>query len=90
MESGDANDILLYPNPTTGNFVLSFTNPNKELINIDLLNVLGQSLQSISEDQPATKQFNKEINATNLPQGIYFVRVTIGFKTTTKKLVIER
>ncbi|MBK6484075.1 MAG: fibronectin type III domain-containing protein [Chitinophagaceae bacterium] len=89
-ESYESNNILIYPNPTTGNFVLSFSNPKKELVKVNLLNVLGQSLQRIHEEHPASIQFIKEIDGNNLPAGIYYVEVMIGVRTTTEKLVIER
>ncbi|MBK6483305.1 MAG: M4 family metallopeptidase [Chitinophagaceae bacterium] len=90
-EENDLNayNVSIYPNPTSGNFVLSFTNPLKEKVSVELVNILGQKVQKIFEGTTETK-FSKEINGNELPSAMYYVEIAIGSERITRKLVIER
>jgi hypothetical protein len=90
MESiNDAFGIRLYPNPSNGNFVLSFSNPSGEDVKVELENLLGQKVMDIYEGQ-TTGQFSKEINAATLPSGMYNVRIFFGRNIITEKLIISK
>ena len=80
--------IYIFPNPSTGNFVLSFTNPASQRVRIELENLLGQRVQQIYEGESAT-QFTKEINVSALPSAMYYIRIFMGREMITKKLLIE-
>ena len=74
--------LTVYPNPNTGNFSL-FANASGEL---DLVNVIGQVLLhfEVSEGQ------NSILTGTELSNGIYFLRGTIGGKVVVSRVVIGR
>jgi hypothetical protein len=84
----NAYDVYLYPNPTTDNFVLSFSNPYGERVNVQLENMVGQEVMTLYNGQTG-KQFSKQINTGTLPSAVYYVKVLIGDQMITKKLVIE-
>ncbi|MEP7170786.1 MAG: T9SS type A sorting domain-containing protein, partial [Bacteroidota bacterium] len=78
------NLFLISPNPSSGNFSISF----KEIIkgNIEIVNPLGENVftENISNES------KKEINLKNIPGGIYFVKVFDGEKYYCRKIIIEQ
>jgi hypothetical protein len=76
----DINDIVLYPNPSNGNFAIN--NSNK-VYSIEIYSVIGQK---IFGEENST---NSEITLPNSAKGTYFVRVTIDSNSVIKKLIIN-
>lgn len=78
-------NYLIYPNPSAGSFVISFSH----LINngeIEVYNMLGEKEFSLTINQ----ELKKEIHLTDISTGIYFVRVFDGEKSYCKKIIVER
>jgi len=83
-------NLTLYPNPAKNNLsTLSFDLENSEIVRIDVLNNLGQRVQTTYSGSLAQGNHKISIKTTDLKTGIYFVLVQVGEKTTTQKLVIE-
>lgn len=80
--SDEASEIALYPNPNQGKFTIA---SNSEYTNIQICNVFG----SIMMEQKPTS-LKTIIDATNLPNGIYFVKIISGDKSATEKMTINR
>jgi len=64
------NEILVYPNPTSGILYFEITNPKYKNSKVELYNVLGQLLRS--EKIQTNKK--SEIDISNLSNGIYYLR----------------
>ncbi|MAM29469.1 MAG: hypothetical protein CMC13_10655 [Flavobacteriaceae bacterium] len=62
------NEIVLYPNPTSGIFTISATQNIQE---ISIFSITGQSLKSIPSDQAN----EISVNIEDFAAGVYFVRV---------------
>lgn len=83
LSVNDNNKIgfKLYPNPTnTG--VVSIQTQTNQMLQVAVFDVLGKQVisQTIS---------NGTLNVSNLKSGVYFVQVTEGSTTTSKKLIIN-
>ena len=68
------------PNPTTNNW--NFTTANDSIESIQILDVLGKNVMSIS---PRSNTAN--VDASSLTRGIYFAKVTTAKATQTLKLM---
>lgn len=77
--------IALYPNPTSGNTQLQFALEDNRSIQIQVTNALGQSVDYLSRENIVFE--NIELNSANWSGGIYYITITDGLLTTTKKLV---
>lgn len=75
--------ISLYPNPTNGNFTVE-VNGGNGLVKIDVINALGQQVMNTK-----TSTGMVTMNADNLRNGVYFVRVETSLGTTTKRLIVK-
>lgn len=72
-------NLTLYPNPTTG--LLNFR-AQDAIENIRAYNLLGQE---VLRSQP--RVLNTQVNMTDLPTGVYIVKVQIGNQISTYKIV---
>lgn len=80
VEENELNEMILYPNPTTGMFTLDIN--SNEPLNIEVYNSVGELL---GKEQTNSK-FNFDL--TNFSRGIYFVRV--GNNTQQKVLKVVK
>jgi hypothetical protein len=86
MSVTEINELGLnvYPNPTKGNFMVTFggthSNGTVRILDMNGKEVLTQEVNSL----------NGEINCDNLSNGLYVVELTVAGKTATKKLNIVR
>ena len=76
-------DFSLYPNPNNGDFTINLNSVVNSDANIEIYSISGQLI------------FKKEIKKSiedisfNAPIGVYFVKITNDFITTTKKIIIK-
>ncbi len=80
--------VTAYPNPFESEIQLSFMLAQPETIQIELINVLGQIVQPVQQEQHnggGTQVFTFHA-ANDLPAGIYLLRVKCGDKVWTREL----
>lgn len=80
-QSGNSNNIVLYPNPNNGAFTIEL----KTKFQITITNTLGETI--FNQYMEAGKQ---TLNIQNQTNGIYFVKVTDTNGCTTKKVIVNR
>lgn len=81
--------LSVFPNPTNNSTTISFDLENNMLVTAQLMNNVGQKVASIFNG-PLQKGMNKlTVNTSNLSKGIYFVHLTLDYKTIVTKLLIE-
>ncbi|AYN04664.1 endonuclease [Flavobacterium sp. 140616W15] len=78
----DSNEIVLYPNPSNGNFNINF-NSSDTPYTIEIVSISGQKVYK----KQATTQ--EAISISNLPKGLYIIKVTNKEKTFIKKIAIN-
>ena len=84
--TGFAN-LSVYPNPTTGLVNVDFESSEKT-IDLEVLDVLGKSiLRSTSKHSGGL--FQKTLDLSALQEGIYFVKISVGEKSTTVKVTLD-
>lgn len=82
--------MTIAPNPATDQFQLSFSlASNRAFINIMLLNAQGQVVQeTLRQENLFEGEYNVAVNTSDLPAGIYFVRLLTEKENTSKRVVI--
>jgi photosystem II stability/assembly factor-like uncharacterized protein len=73
LRYGKVNAFSLSPNPTSGKFTITFSRPS-ENTTVEIYDILGNLRSSTVPVETGAKEIN--IDASHLPAGIYFVRVT--------------
>ena len=91
-EETTAEELNIYPNPTTGIFVidLNLSSDETEQVTIQVYNSMGQSVQQ--ENTTSTNGIvKKEIHlAPETPWGLYLVRIIGGDELVAQPLVIQK
>jgi hypothetical protein len=77
----------IYPNPTTGYFTLMQKAGLPEgTVHVDILSMRGERLRTYQ----LFNQLKTSINVSDLPAGLYFVRVVTGDHAETIKLIVSK
>ena len=79
-----SNQVKLYPNPASKNFMISFEGVNICANKAEIINVVGQKVAEQNLSSTTT-----EMSLQNLKAGLYYVRIQSDKGTIVKKLVIE-
>jgi hypothetical protein len=80
----------IYPNPTSGQFNITFTLGHPALVNLKVLNRLEQVVSVILNESVSQGNHQVTWDAEGLPSGIYFYRLTAGNETFTGKMVVMK
>lgn len=81
LENNNVKNISIYPNPVINGklFIGSASNIEKEVL---IVTTLGQPVLNVKVD-------SEPIDVSHLSKGTYFVKISEGDLTTTKKLIIK-
>ena len=79
-----------FPNPFNPNTKIKFVIPKSEVVQIKVYNVLGKEIQTLLNDFKTTGTYDIELDANNLPSGVYFYRMISGNYSETKKMILLR
>lgn len=83
-------NMLIYPNPTRGNFTLSFDNNSSQPVSAYLTDLTGRRMINMINAESLVKGNHKQlINSESLHSGIYFVVIEQAGSRTVKKLVVQ-
>lgn len=74
------DNVIVYPNPSNGNISIASTN------NIDYIKVTDMLGQIVYEIKPFAEKTTLQINYA----GVYFVTITTGKETSTKKIIVNK
>ena len=87
--SGGAISLAVYPNPNSGVFKVNFVVNTADNVQVALYNYLGQEVYAQNYGS-FSGFFNNDINAGNLASGVYALKVLVGKKTYSQKVLIIR
>ena len=78
-----------YPNPTNSSSVVKVTIENASSISLEVCNITGQKVFEIPAAKYSTGVHALTINASDLPNGVYFYTVTAGESQITRKMIVD-
>jgi hypothetical protein len=81
------DDMVVYPNPSTGKVTLSIDESKDRIDEIEVFNTIGMRVQS--EMRYYEDRHKVLIDLTGHAKGIYFARVTVRGKQYIHRLVIQ-
>jgi hypothetical protein len=86
-EPGRQINVTIYPNPASGFAYLTVGN-DSQIYTVELLDLAGNKILTEKTDVSAVTHGLK-MDVSTLSNGIYFVRISDGSNTVTKKLVVQ-
>lgn len=75
--------VSVYPNPTNSNLFIEITEPNLNIENISVKNLLGQPLHT--EWQHSGNRIS--LNTANLPEGVYLLDLQLDGQRVVKRFI---
>jgi photosystem II stability/assembly factor-like uncharacterized protein len=66
------SSLQIYPNPSSNHFYISSDSNNHGIVEVEILNSLGQLIKTLSWDTNTTQQ---EVDCSLWNQGVYFIRI---------------
>jgi hypothetical protein len=83
----DLKEVLVYPNPTKGEFSVLFSSKFTSGVTILVHDLLGRKIYE--NNFPSTPLFNKTIQLSGVLAGIYLLKIIDSEKITVKKITIN-
>lgn len=80
--------IKVYPNPSNGQFNLSFENSDAQLIDVTITDLVGKTIVK-KQLSNTVGSFTETINMNGIADGVYILRVNVDGKLLTQKLIVE-
>jgi len=77
-----------YPNPFNPSTEISYSLKEDGIVIIKVFDVLGKEVAVLKNKLETAGNHNVNFNATNLPSGIYFYRITAGSFHQTRKMLL--
>jgi len=88
--STEMNTFTIYPNPVVSTIYLTFDMENEKSVNIRLFDVFGRNVKTLLNQQIGEGKHTLQFDASDLSQGIYFIKVNHGSGQMTEKIIIAR
>ena len=85
-----AEKIRIFPNPTDGRFQIRMDLEKDDQIVAKVYDMTGKLIKDISDDLVKTdSEVSADVDLDHPKPGIYFLRVEIGKKITTLKIIVK-
>jgi hypothetical protein len=83
------NDIVIqaYPNPIDAILNIKYSLKRNSNISFSIYDFMGRSINNVIDHKSYIGENLVEINFSDYPSGIYFLKVNLGFKSKTIKLI---
>ncbi|MBL7978978.1 MAG: T9SS type A sorting domain-containing protein [Bacteroidetes Order II. Incertae sedis bacterium] len=82
--------LTLFPNPLRQQGTIEVRNPFPQLVRLDIFDVQGRRIRSISDTPLATGIHRFAFSVNDLPNGTYVIRLATPQKIVTRKMMIQR
>ena len=89
-ENGNEQVVSVYPNPFTNTTNVIVSLASTQEVKVDVFNLVGEKVYSVNQGQMAAGVHSVIVDGTSLSSGMYFVNVTAGEKTYTKKVTLNK
>ncbi|HLG33991.1 MAG TPA: T9SS type A sorting domain-containing protein, partial [Bacteroidia bacterium] len=87
-ESAPENNLNLYPNPVSSNFVIEFTLPENTDLKISIIDAQGKLVKELFKGTAIQGENIFSFNKSNLSQGIYFLIIQNNKETIKNEKII--
>ncbi len=77
-----------YPNPFNPSTRIQFSVANDDHITLNVYNVSGQLVSSLMNERVAAGTYSVMFDASNLPSGVYYYRLTSSTANVAKKMLL--
>jgi hypothetical protein len=77
-----------YPNPFNPTTKIQYSLPEASNVKLSVYNSIGQEVMQLVNENQTVGRYIVDLNAQNLPSGVYFYRLQTGKFVETKKMLL--
>ena len=81
------NELSISPNPSTGLFNIQLSFDQSEFVEFEVLDLTGKLMQSTNRNLTSGQI---DFDLSDAPEGVYFVRITAGAESITKRIILNK
>jgi len=79
----------VYPNPVSNNATIKLNLEKSQNVTIAVYDILGNKVATIAQKEYSTGNNEIKYDASSLPKGMYFVRISDGVKNSAIKMIVK-
>jgi photosystem II stability/assembly factor-like uncharacterized protein len=79
-----------FPNPLNPSTTIGFGIPEKGNVRLSVLNILGEEIKILLNEEKEAGYHSIEFNASDLPSGVYFYKLVSKDFVNTKKMILVK
>jgi hypothetical protein len=79
-----------FPNPFNASVVIKYTLPTTSQVSLQLCDVKGRNIKTFVKDYKQSGDHQTVLSATDIPSGLYFVKLIAGELVLTQKIMLVR
>ncbi len=83
-------NLKVYPNPSFGLTSVSFNLNQQDFVNIQLINQNGKEIKTLQQSNMSAGAHELLLNTSNIPTGMYFVKMTTSEFVVSEKIFVVR
>jgi hypothetical protein len=90
QRSANSQILINYPNPFNQKTAIQFEISNKQPVQLKVYDIVGNEVSTLVNEEKAAGKYVVNFDGTNIPEGIYIVRIQSGNSITTRKMIVKR
>lgn len=79
-----------FPNPFNPSTKISYSIPEREFVLLKVYDLLGSSISTLVASVKEAGYYSVDFNCLNLPNGVYYYRITAGCFSQTRKMILMK
>lgn len=79
-----------YPNPFNPVTTIQYSVPKNSVVNLTIYNVMGQKVSTLINGKQDAGVHTVVFNASNIPSGVYFYKLTSGDYSVVRKMILMK
>jgi subtilisin-like proprotein convertase family protein len=80
--------LQVFPNPSEGSFTIAIQDADYEQLSIEVIDLQGKVVYGMLEKN-LSGQYTKQLDLNGVAKGMYYLRLSTGKQSSTKKLIIQ-
>ncbi len=88
-EASAPNLFSIYPNPSDGNSVISYSLAEQSDVQIQMFDLTGRLVQNVFAGKQQAGSYTQPLEGESLATGTYLVQMIVGDKVSTQKLIMN-
>lgn len=79
-----------YPNPFNPSTIINFSIPKSGLVKLVVYDILGREVTTLLNEAKVAGNYSVTFDASKIPSGVYFYKLTSGSFVSTKKMALVK